>query len=273
MKRIFYLVGFFILVVGLSYITQQFLMGRQFALTTAPAGSDEIQDAIASGKLTSLGSVAVPGSGSHILLKKDGTSVLLNGLGTNLEPYNGKMVEVEGRPSKTASGKDLIQVLRVRELTPEETAAAQSVSKVWSTYEDSVLGMKFLKRDSWNLSNTAGITTITIPAEQPICTAPPCVPVKDDTITIEKLNNAKDAPLASFVGDAKLTSHNLIGPKKLNGYELQNSATGVIVVGVAREKSVFRLTYTPGVFRAADASANDFHSLLNSFEFLSISTI
>ena len=115
--------------------------------------------------------------------------------------------------------------------------------------------------------------TITIPAEQPACPLPPCIPVKDDTITIEQISNLQDAPLISFAGDAKLASRNVIGPTSLSGYELNNSSTGVIVAVVAREKFVFRLTYRPGVFRAADASANDFHSMLNSFEFMAIPTI
>lgn len=268
MKRTFPFLLFFLVVVAATYV----LYGSKITIrfNNAPgqaAEDDDIRETAAAGKLQSLGTVAIPGSGTHILVQKDKTTILLSGLGVNLDTYVGKQVEIEGRPTKTASGKDLIQVLRLRELSAEEIAAVETVvSKTWIPFEDSGLGVKFSKRDFWVLLSGKDTITLTIPADLSACVSA-CDLIKDDTITMDRVDNTKGATLVSFAGDEKLASHNLIGPKSLNGYKF-TSPDGKITAVVAREKSVYRFVYTPGSVKSADASANDFHSLLNSFEFI-----
>ncbi len=269
MKRIFPFLLFFFVVVGVTYVIYGGKIKISFNNAPGQASEDDehVRETAAAGKLQSLGTVAIPGSGTHILIQKDNKTILLSALGVNLDAYIGKQVEIEGRPTTTASGKDLIQVLRLRELTAEEVTAVETiVSKAWIPFEDNVLGVKFLQRDFWKTLSGKDTITLTIPADLSDC-AIACDTIKDDTIVLERLDNAKGATLVSFAGDTKLASHNLIGPKSLNGYKF-TGPDGKITAVVAREKSVFRLVYTPGSVKSADGVANDFHSLLNSFEFM-----
>lgn len=269
MKRIFPFILFFLVVVGATYVIYGSKITISFNNAPGQASEDDehVRETAAAGKVQSLGTVAIPGSGTHILVQKDKKTILLSGLGVNLDAYIGKQVEIEGRPTTTASGKDLIQVLRLRELTAEEVAAVEPViSKAWIPFEDSTLGVKFLKRDFWKALSEKDTITLTIPADLSVCGIA-CDTIKDDTITLERLDNTKGATLVSFAGDAKLASHNVIGTKSLSGYKF-TAPDGKITAVVAREKFVFRLVYTPGSVKSADGVANDFHSLLNSFEFI-----
>lgn len=268
MKRLLPFFLFFFVVVGVTYVIYGSKIKISFNNAPGQASEDDahVRETAAAGRLQSLGTVAIPGSGTHILVQKDKKTILLSALGVNLDAYIGKQVEIEGRPTTTASGKDLIQVLRLRELTAEETAAVESVSKAWIPFEDSSFGVKFLKRDFWKIVSEKDTVTLTIPADLSACGIA-CEQIKDDTITLDRLDNAKGAALVSFAGDAKLANNNLIGPKSLSGYKL-TSSDGKITAVVSREKSVYRFTYIPGTVKSFDASANDFHSLLNSFEFV-----
>ncbi len=275
MKRLLPYILFFFFVVGLTYVLYGGKISARLSSGNGTARSDvqdddHIREATASGKLQSLGSVSIPGSGTHILVQKDKSTILLSALGVNLDPYVGKQVEIEGRVAKTASGKDLIQVLRLKELPPEATDDTTVSSKVWVPFEDISFGVKFLKRDFWR-STTAGTIVFTIPFDPTSCGVV-CDLVKDDTITLEKIDNSKGVTLASLSGDPKLATRNLIGVKSLSGYKL-SKPDGSIIATVASGKWVYRFTYVPGAFRSADAVANDFHSLLNSFEFLSAPSI
>lgn len=266
MKRLIPFVIFFFLVVGVTYV----VYGNQVTIRFGEgekSDDDHIRERTAVGRLQSLGSVVIPGSGTHILILKDKSTILLSELGVSLDSAIGKQVEVEGRETTTPSGKELIQVLRVRELPPEE-AASEVVSKAWVSFENIGLGVKFMKREFWKNASTSNGLTLTVPADLSSC-GDECESMKDDTILIEKVDNTKGAPLASFVGDAKLASRNVIGVKSLSGYKFTRP-DGVILVAVSKEKSVYRFTYTPGVVRSADSVANDFHSLLNSFEFTGV---
>lgn len=267
MKRLIPFIIFFFLVVALTYV----LYGNQVTIRfgeNEKSDDDHIRERTAVGKLQSLGSVVISDSGTHILILKDKSTILLSGLGVSLDSAIGKQVEVEGRETTTPSGKELIQVLRLRELPPEQ-ATAEVVSRAWVSFEDASLGVKFSKREFWKNASTRDGLMLTIPADLSTC-GDECEQIKDDTISLEKLDNSKAAPLVSFVGDPKLATRNVIGVKSLSGYKFVRP-DGVIVVAVAREKFVFRFTYTPGAVRSADSVANDFHSLLNSFEFVSAS--
>lgn len=267
MKRLIPFIIFFFLVVGLTYV----LYGNQVTIRfgdSEKSDVDHIRERTAVGRLQSLGSVVIPGSGTHILILKDKSTILLSELGVSLDSAIGKQVEVEGRETTTPSGKELIQVLRLRVLPPEE-APTEAVSRGWVSFEDAGLGVKFSKREFWKNASARDGLILTIPADLSAC-GDECEQIKDDTISFDRLDNSKGAPLVSFVGDPKLASRNVIGVKSLSGYKFVRP-DGVIVVAVAREKFVFRFTYTPGAVRSADSVANDFHSLLNSFEFVSAS--
>jgi hypothetical protein len=231
----------------------------------------EVREVSASGRIQSLGVTSVPGSGTHLLFRADGSTVLLTALGADLDPYNGQQVEVEGRLTTTPSGKELIQVLRVSEQAAKLADTVDSASKEWKKYENQILGVRFQRREFWMLTNKKDALLFTIPAVQPACDpdeVKPCEAVKDDTILVERFINSKSAPLRSFAGGETLSAKNLVGPDKLVGYRSYNSTTGEIIFVVGRDNFIYRATYTPSAYRTVDVSANDFHSLQNSFQFI-----
>lgn len=264
----------FIVLLIILFGTGAYFVYSYRSVTIAQKNSQEeqeIREVTADGKLRSLGSTYVPESGSHILVHDDGTTVLLSGLGADLEPYIGQDVTVEGRLTTTPSGKELIQVLRVSERVIPESAEQSMTSKELVMYEHSSLGLKFLRRDFWTMLETKSGVLFTISAQKIPCdpdSGVPCREPKDDSITLEKLTNTTSASLASFTGNEKMATKNLIGPDKVIGYKYYDSLTGKIVFVVQRSKEVFRFTYSPGVYRPVDSSANDFHALQNSFQFL-----
>lgn len=262
---------FLVLFSGYVFYTQR----GSFSMSTQnPAQEEEeIKDVREVGTISSLGSIVVPGSGTHLLTKSDKTTILLTGLGANLDEYLQKNVEIEGRLSQSPSGKQLIQVLRV---TPIEATSTVTIdpkeAQKWETFKDESFGMTFQQRHGWDIAKTTNTVTFTIPSssalscgDQPIC---PAIP--SSTIKIERILNSNDASLASFTGDEKTSTKNLIGPHKLVGYKRTQADKGVITFVVAREKYVFVLTYTPGNFTTYDPSTNDFFSLIASFDFIPV---
>lgn len=225
---------------------------------------DHPKEATETGMITSLGNIIVSGSGTHILTKSDRTTILLTGLGANLDNYVGTIVEVEGRLSRTASGKELIQVLHVNSVKASEELKNTDVDAMkWEAFEETVnLGVSLRRRHGWKLAETKTSLTFTIIAEK--------TGDKDDTIQIERVPNTKNEPLQNFTGDPKASTKNLIGPHKLIGYKRIDK--GVITFAIAREKSVFVIKYTPGAVRGIDPSANDFYTMMSSFDFVPVGT-
>lgn len=262
---------FLVLFSGYVFYTQR---GNLSTSTPNPAQEEEeIKDVREVGIISSLGNITVPGSGTHLLTKIDKTTILLTGLGANLDEYLQKNVEIEGRLSQSPSGKQLIQVLRV---TPIETTSTTTIdpkeAQKWETFKDESFGMTFQQRHGWDIAKTTNTVTFTIPSlsalscgDQPIC---PAVP--SSIIKIERVLNSDNASLSSFTGDAKTSTKNLIGPHKLVGYKRTQADKGIITFVVAREKYVFVLTYTPGNFKTYDPSTNDFFSLIASFDFIPV---
>ena len=221
--------------------------------------NDHPKEATATGVVSSLGSVSVPGSGTHLLTKSDRTTILLTGLGANLDDYLGATVEVDGRLSQTPSGKELIQVLHVTPIKAVDMGATGDDPAKWEAYlETANLGVTFRRRHGWELAETKTLLTFTIAGAQP--------EDKGDVITIERVANPKNDPLQNFTGDPKTSTKNLIGPHKLVGYKRVDSGTVTFVV--AREQFVFVLKYAPGTVRGVDQSANDFFTLISSFDFV-----
>lgn len=222
--------------------------------------NDHPKEAIETGIITSLGSISVPGSGTHLLTKSDRTTVLLTGLGANLDEYVGTRVEVEGRLTQTPSGKALIQVLHVNSAkVSADTVDPQEDMDAWETFKEAThLGVSLQRRRGWKLEQTPTSLLFTLSSQ--------AADGKTDTIRIERVPNAKNEPLQNFTGAPKTSSKNLIGPRKLSGY--RRVENGVITFVIAREKSVFLLKYTPGAVRGIDSSANDFYSMISSFDFI-----
>ncbi len=224
--------------------------------------NDHPKEATATGVISSLGSVSVPGSGTHLLTKPDHTTILLTGLGANLDNYLGATVEVDGRLSQTASGKELIQVLHVTPLKTVDTGVAGEDPTKWDVFQETVnFGVTFKRRHGWTLAETKTLLTFAIAGEH--------LEDKSDTITLERVANLKNDPLQNFTGDPKTSTKNLIGPHKLVGYKRVDN--GVVTFVVAREQFVFILRYTPGLVRGVDPSANDFFTLISSFDFVPLS--
>ncbi len=264
MKRFIPFVVIFLLAIG---VYAYFEGGKKSDLVVDGHGSEReepIRESQVLGMITSLGSIAVPGSGTHLLTRPDLTTVLLAGLGANLDEYLEKMVEVEGRLTQTPSGKDLIQVLRVRLAEDQTMGDTVAVSDAWEDFEEKTLGLKFRRRGNWEVAQTPILVTFTLPTD---CKEMSCSKEKAGVISIEKIANDKNQALNTFTGDAKISTKNLIGPRKLLGYRHVDLKTGAIIFVVAREKSVFKLMYTPGIIKAVDEGANDFYSMISSFEF------
>ena len=222
---------------------------------------NHVKESRAMGVISSLGGIAVPGSGTHLLMTPDGKTILLVGLGANLDDFLSRSVEVEGRLTQTESGKELIQVLRVKLIDPLPDDAA-AVSTSWEKFEDSDLGVMFSRRAHWDYTNSASKITFTLPAG--------AEGEAQSIIRIEKISNEKYLPLAGFTGDAKTSTKHLIGPRKLVGYRRVDPKDGVTRFVVAREKFVFVLSYTPGVVKSGDPLVNDFYTLVSSFEFVPV---
>lgn len=269
MKRFIPIIVLFLIVAGgYMYLQQK----KTLSVSESAVGEqDHIKEVKEIGLISSLGNISVPGSGTHLLTRTDKTTVLLTGLGANLDEYLDKNVEVDGRLTQTQSGKELIQVLSIRlsEVTPSPTDSADNVT-TWEDFKDVGLGISLRRRHNWKLSQGKDFISFAISIPSLSCSGDTCPP--DDHIRIEKKSNIQGASLASFTGNEKLATKNIVGLHSLVGYKATDPISHVVTLAVAKDTSVFILTCTPGSEKTVDALTNDFFSLIHSFDFFSTET-
>lgn len=273
MKRFLPLaVLFFMLLAGYTYFANS--TGPTGARADAAEDQGHSREVTETGVITSLGNIFVTGSGTHLFTKSDRSTILLVGLGANLDNYLEKPVTIEGLLTETPSGKKLIQVLHVsssRYSQPLDTDSSSIRRTEWTKYEHSDFGVTFQRRDFWLLTESASKLIFAITSEEKSdCHDEACTQLRDDLITVERILNTKNAKLQTFTGNEKMSSKNLIGPHKLIGYRYVDRSKGMITFVVSREKFVFVIRYTPGVVKPFDLSANDFYTLMSTFDFVPI---
>ncbi len=281
MKRFAIIIAIFALAIG-GYAYYQYQQTLVALVAASQPGEQEPEDEVQEiGVVSSLAGISVPGSGTHLLTKPDKSTVLLVGLGTNLDNYLLQSVEVAGRLTKTASGKLLIQVLRASPLLDTSDPGASKDDQKWEAFLDSNFGITFQQRHGWEVEKTSSSITFRMPAspvpttpadgdtlcDSPIC--PPSVAPIGSTITITRIPNLKGVPLADYAAKGgSVPTRNVVGVRKLIGYKTTATTGGTTTFYVSREKDIFTLAYAKGSPGATgDIPENDFFTLIHSFDF------
>lgn len=277
MKKFLPIVVVFLLVIG-GYAYFQPRLAAQGSETGNTEEDDHPKEVTETGTISSLGGISVPGSGTHLLTKIDKSTILLTGLGTNLDDYLQKVVEVSGLPSQTVSGKQLVQVLHVSIARDGQVPVdiQDKDAMKWEAYANPIFGISLQKKHFWkvvetNMSVDFTITPAAAPCKDTVKDVS-CAEMKDNLIHIERIANDANAKLQTFTGNEKMATKNLIGPHKLVGYKYTEYVKGMITFVVARENNVYLIRYTPGTVRSFDPSGNDFFTLISTFDFVPFAT-
>lgn len=247
---------------------------QRFSLKSDPNTVEKhvepVQEKTYSGTLKSLGSFSVPDSGSHFLELNDRSTLLLTGLGVDLNRYIGMKVKVHGRLTSTPSGKELLQVLSVSEIPTQSVTSTtvEPTSFLWSVFQSGEPGVSFQKRDAWGIDMNDD--SIKLRLLWPKSDLKPDSQ-KEDFIVIQKLPNPKKFPLDSYpdvISYKRPYSVNKIGPDSLTGYQFSNDDGSVNLFIARGEDFVYRFQYIPFEKRSGDQHRNDFYELLSTFRFI-----
>lgn len=276
MKRFFFVflpffVLFVALVVGIFFLNDK---AHFFGKSSQQQEDDHILEVSYRGTVKSLGTFAVVNAGTHFLEQDNGQTLLLVGLGVNLDNYLGKKTEVHGRIGSTPSGKELLQVLSAEEISVSDIQNSSDTTTVsmddtsWSAFSNSGFGVSFQKRNHWIFDINEGKIAFTLPAlsVQP-CTVEPCPVSKDDYISISRSKNESRVSLETFLKDKKNRIKNKVGADSMNAYKI-DSPDGRVEIYVARDNLVYVLAYQPSEKRFGDPHQNDFFELLRTFRFV-----
>lgn len=266
MKRLLVILAIAALTIG-GYTYYRYQETLKAHIASGQPGEQEPEDEVQEiGVVSSLEGISVPGSGTHLLTKPDKSTVLLVGLGTNLDNYLQQSVEVAGRLTKTQSGKLLIQVLRASPVLDTSDTGASKDDQKWESFLDSNLGITFQQRHGWETKKTGSSVTFTIPVS-PVLPMDGSAVADGGSIVITRAPNTKGTSLATYASkDGLVPTQNVVGVRKLIGYK--TTSPGSTTFYVAREKDVFTFTYTKGSSDAANSiPENDFFTLVNSFDF------
>lgn len=280
MKK-FFIVFFLALIVfaGIYLVKDPVLLRSLFQrknLSDVEKHVEPVQEKTYSGTLKSLGSFSVPDSGSHFLELDDRSTLLLIGLGVDLNRYIGMKVEVHGRLTSTPSGKELLQVLNASVVPPESSTImrAELTSYAWSLLQSGDLGISFQRRDAWEITIDDDSIRLRLLAPKSDLISESEDKFNEDVIVIEKLSNPKQLLLESYpdvVLYKRPYSVNKIGPDALTGYQFSNDDGSVDLFIARGEDSVYRLQYIPSEKRSGDQHRNDFYEFLSTFRFIPFS--
>ena len=222
---------------------------------------DHMKQVIETGKLKSLG-VNIKGEGTHILEKKDGTTIRLKSINVNLDStkYINKNVEVRGELTSASDGKDLLFVTSIdlAEQSKEDKDNPGEEQELKSTD----LGIKFLYIDNWKLEEES--TSITLTSSN------------KDTIVISRLSNPDKKTIEGFLGLPTDTNELIIqgytelqiGPNEMTGLKKENSDSTSIISYLQRDNFVYKLSFSNKDEDNLTDNKNLYFSLLNSFTFI-----
>lgn len=227
------------------------------------------------GVIKSFGTFAAAESGTHFLEQENGETLLLIGLGTDLDQYVGKKVEVRGYMGSTPSGKELLQVLSVDRAEdenkngPSEEKIFSSEDTSWLAFSNEKFGVSFQRRNHWNMSTDDEKIQFTLPPlPPPPCSVDPCVVPKEDFITMKPLKNEKRSSLSFFLANKEIQpASSKIGVDSLNALSYYYDH-GLVEIYVARDQYVYLLSYLPSEKRSGDSHKNDFFQLVSTFRFV-----
>lgn len=216
---------------------------------------------------------------THILTKDDGSVIVLNANGIDLDMYvNEKRVEVTGTIEKGASGKDVLRVTNVS--GANEIVAPQDPKKIiseWKIYESAKLGIMAKYKSDWTTEEKDKILTFKIqtPVEnntakvQPNVQPEPKPEPKFDTVTFEILPNTKGQTLDEYVAGLNdvTIQKSKIGLDSTAAYK--RTLGGKVSYYAERESRYFyKISYVPDANKLYDPNRNLFYEVVGAMRFI-----
>jgi len=262
-----------------------------------PESSSVREEAVEQGSLKPIG-VNMKNIATHILTKDDGSVVLIDRNGFDLDQYTSeKRVEVRGYYEKNQNGKDILKVENISAVNAPEIQKEEKKPVSFDIYKSGNLGIMLKYRKDWIIENDAKILRFKLPVadekSEGIGEQTAGAKSKDsqtqisgensknaqgqtyeaksnagaeqkfDIIAIELLPNSKKQTLDEYVAsfNDSTIQKSKIGLDGTPSYK-RTLGSKVIFYADRESKFIYRISYNPAVSKLFDPNRNIFYEIV-----------